>query len=169
MCTGGYSLMLTNTVLQIKSCFGLVIAILSSLSPAEAFQLFGEVHDDSKFLLNFQIWNEATLQPDQDDEFPANMDDLLLIKDPIDPLLTNPRYWNSYHFREMSIDLLDPGLDEDLMSKQTMSVPGTVEDVIFRAPDSAALSRVDKHTAFLNATTAPLKVGRKRHRTSRNV
>ncbi len=67
--------MLTNTVLQIKSCFGLVIAILSSLSPAEAFQLFGEVHDDSKFLLNFQIWNEATLQPDQDDEFPANMDD----------------------------------------------------------------------------------------------
>lgn len=66
--------MLTNTVLRVKSCFGLVIAILSSLSPAEAFQLFGEVHDASKFLLNFQIWNEATLQPDPDDEFPANMD-----------------------------------------------------------------------------------------------
>ncbi len=82
----------------------------------------------------------------------------------------------------MSIDLLDTGLDEDLvqwiqgysnnktlMSKQTMSVPGTVEDVIFRAPYSAALSRVDKHTAFLNATTAPLKAGRKRHRTSTKV
>lgn len=66
--------MLTKTALQIKSCFGLVIAILSSLSPAEAFQLFGEVHDASNFLLNFQIWNEATLQPDQDDEFHANMD-----------------------------------------------------------------------------------------------
>ncbi|KAL4783680.1 hypothetical protein BJX76DRAFT_329057 [Aspergillus varians] len=172
MCTGSYSLMLTKTALQIKSCFGLVIAILSSLSPAEAFQLFGEVHDASNFLLNFQIWNEATLQPDQDDEFHANMDD------PIDPLFTNPPHWNGYHGQETSIDLLDPaGLDEDLvqwiegysnsrilMPKQTMSVPGTVEDVIFRLSDSAGLTQTDKYAVSLTANTRLPKAGRKRQR-----
>ena len=82
----------------------------------------------------------------------------------------------------MAINLLDPGLDEDLvqwiqgynnskilMSKQSMSIPGTVEDVIFRAPHSAALPRVGKRIAFLNATTAPSKAGRKRQRKATKV
>lgn len=104
--------------------------------------------------------------------------DLLLSKDPIDPLFTNPPYWNGYHGQEISIDLLDPaGLDEDLVQwiegysnsrilvpKQTMSVPGTVEDVIFRPSDSAGLTQTDKYAVSLTANTRLSKAGRKRQR-----
>lgn len=104
--------------------------------------------------------------------------DLLLSKDPIDRLITNPPYWNGYHGQEVSIDLLDlAGLDEDLVQwiegysnsrilvpKQTMSVPGTVEDVIFRASDSAGLTHTDKYAVSLTANTRLSKAGRKRQR-----
>lgn len=59
---------------QIKACLGLILSVLSSLTPAEALLLLQEVHNDSEVLDTFQVWNESLLQasdPTRDEPLPT--------------------------------------------------------------------------------------------------
>ncbi|KAH1912572.1 hypothetical protein KXW47_007501, partial [Aspergillus fumigatus] len=59
---------------KIKACLGLILSVLSSLTPAEALLLLQEVHNDSEVLDTFQVWNESLLQasdPTRDEPLPT--------------------------------------------------------------------------------------------------